>query len=73
MFDVRKLRHRRQELGFSQHTLGQLIGKDQAYISRLEQGKFTGIHTTTLEHLAAALEITIGDLYVSQTCLIPIK
>jgi transcriptional regulator with XRE-family HTH domain len=55
MLDPERIRLRRHTLRLSQAVLGKRIGQDQAYISRLEQGKTTSMTIGTLERLADAL------------------
>jgi DNA-binding Xre family transcriptional regulator len=46
----------------SQRQLGERIGQDQSYISRLERGALTEITVTTLERLAKALVLSPNTL-----------
>jgi transcriptional regulator with XRE-family HTH domain len=46
----------------SQRELGEKIGKDQAYVSRLERGAFPGITIETLEALADTLGVSTDYL-----------
>jgi transcriptional regulator with XRE-family HTH domain len=46
----------------SQRSLGEAIGQDQAYISRLEQGRITNVTVDTLEKLADVLEVSTDYL-----------
>jgi transcriptional regulator with XRE-family HTH domain len=46
----------------SQRELGAKIGKDQAYVSRLERGEFPGITIETLEALADTLGVSTDYL-----------
>jgi transcriptional regulator with XRE-family HTH domain len=58
------IRHRRQHLGLTQQQLSVRVGlgTEQAYISRLEQGQVTLPRWARLRALAAALEVSPGDL-----------
>lgn len=62
MLDVDRIRLRRLELRLSQKKLGEMIGQDQAYISRLERGEFAEITVRTLERLARALHVGVETL-----------
>ena len=55
MLDRDRLRMRRLKLRLSQQQLGQMIGHDQGYVSRLERGEITDITVRTLARLADAL------------------
>ena len=50
-----RLRHTRERRQFSQQRLGEMIGQDQQYISKLERGVLPGMTTETLEKLCRAL------------------
>jgi transcriptional regulator with XRE-family HTH domain len=55
------VRLERTRQGLSQELLGQMVGRDQAYISQVESGK----RTATLEfvgRIAAALNVKPADL-----------
>ena len=56
MLHADRIRMSRLAAHLSQRALGEKIGKDQAYISRLERGEFAGITVETLEALADALD-----------------
>jgi transcriptional regulator with XRE-family HTH domain len=62
------IRTRRQELGWSQEELAQRIAAhgDEAFrqsdVSRLERGKVTLPRRERLEHIAAVLELSLGEL-----------
>lgn len=60
--DTERLRMRRLRLRYSQQRLGELIGKDQSYISRLERGSLTDITLQTFASLAAALGVSMEYL-----------
>jgi transcriptional regulator with XRE-family HTH domain len=62
MLDTERLRMKRLKLRLSQQKLGELIGQDQAYISRLERGVITDITIATLERLADALQTSADYL-----------
>jgi transcriptional regulator with XRE-family HTH domain len=62
------IRTRRRELGWSQEDLAQRIAAhgDEAFrqsdVSRLERGKVTLPRRERLEHIAAVLELSLGEL-----------
>jgi transcriptional regulator with XRE-family HTH domain len=60
--DTERLRMRRLRLRYSQQRLGEMIGKDQGYISRLERGGLTDITLQTFASLAAALGVSMEYL-----------
>ena len=62
MLDIERVRLKRLMLRLSQKRLGELIGQDQAYVSRLERGHFPEISMTTLERLADALHVSMDFL-----------
>ncbi|HEY5865866.1 MAG TPA: helix-turn-helix transcriptional regulator [Candidatus Tectomicrobia bacterium] len=62
MLDTERVRMKRLKLRLSQQKLGELIGQDQAYISRLERGVITDITIATLERLADALQTSADYL-----------
>ncbi len=62
MFDPERMRMRRLKLRLSQKRLGEMIGQDQAYISRLESGKIKEITVQTLELLSDALAVSADYL-----------
>jgi transcriptional regulator with XRE-family HTH domain len=62
MLDRDRLRMRRLKLRLSQQQLGQTIGHDQGYISRLERGEITEITVRTLARLADALRVSTDYL-----------
>jgi transcriptional regulator with XRE-family HTH domain len=57
-----RLRMRRLKLRLSQQRLGQMIGHDQGYVSRLERGEITDITVRTLARLADALRVSTDYL-----------
>jgi transcriptional regulator with XRE-family HTH domain len=57
-----RIRMTRLAIRMSQRELGAKIGKDQAYVSRLERGTFPGITVETLEALADALGVSADYL-----------
>ena len=61
------IRDRRVELGLTQEALAERVGDTvrQAEISRLENDKVTLPRRERLEGIAAALDISIGDLLVA--------
>jgi transcriptional regulator with XRE-family HTH domain len=62
MLDPTIIRMRRLELRLSQRELGEKLGQDQAYVSRLERGDLKEITVKTLELLATALRISPDTL-----------
>ena len=62
MLDPTIIRMRRLELRMSQRELGEKLGQDQAYVSRLERGDLKEITVKTLELLATALRISPDTL-----------
>jgi transcriptional regulator with XRE-family HTH domain len=60
------IRERRQDLGLTQEQLAERVGPSvrQAEISRLEKDRITLPSRARLEQLAAALEVSLGDLLV---------
>lgn len=62
MLDRDRLRMGRLRLRLTQQRLGELIGQDQAYVSRLERGGLTEITVTTLERIADVLGVSTDYL-----------
>ena len=62
MLNVERVRTRRLGLQMSQKQLGECVGQDQAYISRLEREEITDITVRTLERLADALRCSTDYL-----------
>ena len=62
MLDIERVRLKRLMLRLSQKRLGEMIGQDQAYVSRLERGQFPEISMKTLERLADALSVSMDYL-----------
>jgi transcriptional regulator with XRE-family HTH domain len=62
MLNVERIRAHRLRLQMSQKQLGESVGQDQAYISRLERGEITDITIRTLERLADALRCSTDYL-----------
>lgn len=60
------IRERRAELGLSQEQLAERVGERvrQAEISRLEHDRVTLPRRERLEQLAAALEVSVGELFL---------
>jgi transcriptional regulator with XRE-family HTH domain len=60
------IRERRQELGLSQEQLAERIGDTvrQAEVSRLENNRIAMPRRQRMERLAAALEVSLGELLV---------
>jgi transcriptional regulator with XRE-family HTH domain len=57
-----RLRHLREERGFSQYGLAQESGVGRSTIAALETGE-RGAHPSTMRALARALGVTVPDLY----------
>ena len=62
MLDADRVRIRRLKKRLSQKDLGEAIGQDQSYVSRLEQGKLGNITVDTLEKLADRMEVSTDYL-----------
>ena len=62
MLDAERIRMQRLTMRMSQKQLGESVGQDQAYISRLERGEITDITARTLERLADALRCSTDYL-----------
>ena len=62
MLDAERVRIRRLKKRMSQKALGNALGQDQAYVSRLEQGKLGNVTVETLARLADALGVTTDYL-----------
>ena len=58
------IRERRFDLGLTQEQLAERVGPTvrQAEISRLERGQVVMPRRQKMEHIAAALDVTLGDL-----------
>jgi len=59
-----RIRHRRKELGLTAKALARAAGVSASYLSQLEHGKHTQPSLDVLGALAAALELTMGELLV---------
>jgi len=57
-----RLRNARQRVEMSQQRLGELVGQDQQYISKLEREVLPGMTVETLERLCDALEVSTDYL-----------
>ena len=57
-----RLRNARQRVEMSQQRLGELVGQDQQYISKLEREVLPGMTVETLERLCDALEVSTDHL-----------
>jgi transcriptional regulator with XRE-family HTH domain len=57
-----RLRQARQRAQLSQQRLGELIGQDQQYISKLERDVLPGMTVETLEQLCNALKVSADYL-----------
>ena len=62
MIQGERLRQARQGAQLSQQRLGELIGQDQQYISKLERGVLPGMTVETLEQLCNALKVSADYL-----------
>jgi transcriptional regulator with XRE-family HTH domain len=62
MLDRERLRLQRLKLRLTQQQLGQLIGQDQGYVSRLERGEVTEITVRTLGRIADVLHVSTDYL-----------
>ncbi len=62
MLDPQRIRLRRVKEGLTQKQLGEAIGQDQAYISRIEKGITQSTTTQTLEKLADVLKVSTDYL-----------
>jgi transcriptional regulator with XRE-family HTH domain len=62
MLDGERLRMRRLQLRLSQERLGEMIGQNQGYISRLERGDLKEITVTTLSKIVRALHVSADYL-----------
>jgi transcriptional regulator with XRE-family HTH domain len=60
--DKERLRMRRLKLRLSQQRLGELLGQDQGYVSRLERGEIADITLRTFARLAEALQVSMEYL-----------
>lgn len=57
-----RLRYWRGERGLTQEQLGELANVKQSTISELETGKQQRIDFAVLDRLAAALDVSVGEL-----------
>ena len=57
-----RLKALRAHHALTQHTLGERIGKDAQYVSKLERRILTSVSTTTIEQLADALHCSTDYL-----------
>lgn len=62
MIDHDRIRILRLTQRLTQASLGKVIGQDQAYISKIENGTLTGMTVAMLERLASALRVHPGTL-----------
>jgi len=58
----RRIRELREQRGLTQEQLGDLIGKDQNYVSQLERGTIRMPHLEVLDSIARVLGTTRYDL-----------
>ncbi|AFZ60830.1 helix-turn-helix domain-containing protein [Anabaena cylindrica FACHB-243] len=63
MIDI-KLKETRQNKGFSQNQLADMIGHTSHSVKRIENGRFKSIPVDTLDKLCKALECSVGDILV---------
>ena len=68
MVDGSRLQQARLRVNLSQQRLGELIGKDQQYVSKLERSVLPGITVETLERLADTLQCTTDYLLGRPSC-----
>lgn len=69
---MEELKRLRTERGWSQQRLADESGVNKATINQVEQGKRTpGIHT--LERLAAAMDVEIGDFFPKAQAPLPLE
>jgi transcriptional regulator with XRE-family HTH domain len=66
--DGSRLQQARLRENLSQQGLGELIGKDQQYVSKLERGVLPGMTVETLERLADTLQCTTDYLLGRVAC-----
>jgi transcriptional regulator with XRE-family HTH domain len=57
-----RVRERRKELGFTQEQLASQTGVTLSAVQRLEGGRITDPHYSTLEGIARALRTTVAEL-----------
>jgi transcriptional regulator with XRE-family HTH domain len=62
MLDGNRLREARQAAKLSQQRLGEMIGQDQQYVSKLERGVLPGMTVETLERLCSVLSVSADYL-----------
>jgi len=62
MLDRKFLRQARERAQLSQQALGEQIGQDQQYISKLERGVLESMTIGTLVRLADVLDCTTDEL-----------
>lgn len=67
MLATDRMRLRRLELRLSQKALGEAIGQDQAYISRVERGIITDVTAETLARIARVLRLPMEELICLDT------
>jgi transcriptional regulator with XRE-family HTH domain len=60
-----KLRENRRKCGFTQEKLAELVGISTHYLAMLEIGR-NFVTSDTLERLAAALEIPVFELFLTE-------
>ena len=67
MLDISaQIRGWRAAKGLTQKELADAVGMKQSVISELETGVRKGVTTTTLERIAAGLDITLAELLCKQ-------
>jgi transcriptional regulator with XRE-family HTH domain len=62
MLQPHRIRRKRQDAGLSQRRLAELVGTDQAHISRIERGERMEMSIQTLEKLADVFGVTTDYL-----------
>jgi transcriptional regulator with XRE-family HTH domain len=58
----RRIAHHRRRRGLSQPVFAQMVGRSTAWVSGVERGKYHLDRLSLLNKLAAALDVTVGDL-----------
>lgn len=58
----RRIAHHRRRRGLSQPVFAQMVGRSTAWVSGVERGKYHLDRLSLLSKLAAALDVSVGDL-----------
>ena len=56
---------RRQDLGMTQADLAAAVERSQEWVSKIESGRITNPHKSTLQRLARVLGVDVADLYIA--------